>query len=42
VIRAGLHLLEEHVADLAALRAAPIEGVRSGTSEPVDFDYFVE
>jgi hypothetical protein len=39
VIRAGLHLLEEHVANLAALRAAPIEGA---PSEPVDFDYFVE
>ena len=42
VIRAGLRLLEAHETKLAALRAALIEGEQSGTSEPFDFDRFLE
>ena len=42
VVRAGLRLLEEHEAKLAALRAALIEGERSGPSAPFDFDRFLE
>ena len=42
VIRAGLRLLEVHETKLAALRAALIEGEQSGTSEPFDFDRFLE
>lgn len=41
VIRAGLRLLEEHEARLAALRAALIEGEQSGPSQPFDFDHFL-
>ncbi|MCC7282750.1 MAG: type II toxin-antitoxin system ParD family antitoxin [Acetobacteraceae bacterium] len=41
VVRAGLRLLEEHEARLAALRAALIEGERSGPAEPFDFDVFL-
>ena len=41
VIRAGLRLLEEREAHLAALRAALIEGEESGPSEPFDFDAFI-
>ncbi|MDF2982328.1 MAG: parD, partial [Devosia sp.] len=36
VVRAGLRLLEEHDAKLEALRAALIEGERSGTPRPFD------
>jgi len=42
VIRAGLRLLEEHEAKLAALRAALLEGEQSGPSQPFDFDRFLE
>ena len=42
VVRAGLRLLEEHEAQLAALRAALIEGERSGPPQPFDFDRFLE
>jgi antitoxin ParD1/3/4 len=42
VVRAGLRLLEEHEARLAALRAALVEGERSGEPEPFDFDGFIE
>ena len=42
VVRAGLRLLEEHEAKLAALRAELIEGERSGPSAPFDFDRFLE
>jgi antitoxin ParD1/3/4 len=41
VVRAGLRLLEEREASLAALRAALIEGEQSGPSTPFDFDAFI-
>ncbi len=41
VLRAGLRLLEEHEAKLAALRAALIEGEQSGASAPFDFEQFI-
>lgn len=41
VVRAGLRLLEEQEARLAALRAALIEGEDSGPSTPFDFDAFI-
>jgi antitoxin ParD1/3/4 len=41
VVRAGLRLLEEREASLHALRAALIEGGKSGASEPFDFDAFI-
>ncbi|HEY1710857.1 MAG TPA: type II toxin-antitoxin system ParD family antitoxin [Rhizomicrobium sp.] len=41
VVRAGLRLLEEEEAKLAALRAALIEGENSGPSKPFDFDAFI-
>ena len=41
VIRAGLRLLEEHEAHLAALRAALIDGENSGPSTPFDFEEFL-
>ncbi len=41
VMRAGLRLLEEHEARLAALRAALVEGEVSGPATPFDFDAFV-
>jgi antitoxin ParD1/3/4 len=41
VVRAGLRLLEEQDARLAALRAALIEGETSGASTPFDFDAFI-
>ena len=42
VVRAGLRLLEEQEARLAALQAALIEGEQSGAPSPFDFDAFVE
>jgi antitoxin ParD1/3/4 len=42
VVRAGLRLLEDHETRLAALRAALIEGERSGPSTSFDFDGFLE
>ena len=42
VIRAGLRLLEEHEAGVEALRAALIEGERSGAAVPFDFDAFID
>lgn len=41
VIRAGLRLLEEHTANLAALRHAIQEGIDSGPAEPFNFDEFI-
>lgn len=41
VVRAGLRLLEERGAHLAALRAALVEGEESGPSAPFDFDAFI-
>ncbi|HVJ52547.1 MAG TPA: type II toxin-antitoxin system ParD family antitoxin [Aliidongia sp.] len=41
VMRAGLRLLEEQEATLAALRNALIEGEESGPSTPFDFDAFI-
>lgn len=41
VVRAGLRLLEEHEAKVAALRAAIDEGDLSGVSGPFDFDAFI-
>ena len=41
VVRAGLRLLEEREAQLAALRSALVEGERSGAAEPFDFDAFI-
>lgn len=41
VVRAGLRLLEEREAAMAALRAAIDEGEASGPGAPLDFDAFV-
>jgi antitoxin ParD1/3/4 len=41
VVRAGLRLLEEHEARLAALRAALAEGEASGPAVDFDFDAFL-
>jgi antitoxin ParD1/3/4 len=41
VVRAGLRLLEEEEAKLAALRAALVEGERSGPAKPFDLEAFL-
>ena len=41
VVRAGLRLLEEREARLAALRVALIEGENSGTSTTFDIEAYV-
>ena len=41
VVRAGLRLLEEREAKLAALRAAIDEGIRSGPAEPFDVEAYI-
>jgi antitoxin ParD1/3/4 len=40
-VREGLRLLEEREMKLAALRAALIQGERSGAATPFDFDKFL-
>lgn len=42
VLRAGLRLLEDHEARLAALRSALVEGEQSGRSTPLDIERFLE
>jgi len=41
VVRAGLRLLEDQEAQMAALRAALVAGEESGAPEPFDFDAFI-
>lgn len=41
VVRAGLRLLENHEARMAALRAALIEGEESGEPQPFDVEQFL-
>lgn len=41
VLHAGLRLLEQQEAQLEALRAALVEGERSGPSTPFDFEALV-
>lgn len=41
VVRAGLRLLEDHEAKLAALRTAMREGFESGKPEPFDVETFL-
>ncbi|MGA3399693.1 MAG: type II toxin-antitoxin system ParD family antitoxin [Acetobacteraceae bacterium] len=42
VVRAGLRLLEQQEAQLAALRAALIEGETSGRARPLDVEAFLK
>jgi antitoxin ParD1/3/4 len=42
VVRAGLRLLEEAEARLAALRAALIDGENSGAARPLDVEAFLK
>ena len=41
VVRAGLRMLEEREAQTDALRAALVEGERSGDAEPFDLEAFL-
>ncbi|MBS0613617.1 MAG: type II toxin-antitoxin system ParD family antitoxin [Proteobacteria bacterium] len=41
VMRAALRLLEEREARINALRAALVEGEKSGVSTPFDFEAFI-
>ena len=42
VVSAGLRLLEEHETRLEALRAALVEGERSGPPTPFDLEEFLD
>lgn len=42
VVRAGLRLLEEHESKLERLRAALIEGEKSGPAEPFDLEEWLD
>lgn len=42
VIRAGVRLLQDKETKMAALRAALIEGEKSGPAVPFDVDAFIE
>jgi antitoxin ParD1/3/4 len=42
VVRAGLRLLEEHEIRVETLRAALIEGERSGEPRPLDVEAFLQ
>ena len=42
VIRAGVRLLQDQETKMAALRAALIEGEKSGAAVPFDVDAFIE
>ena len=42
VVRAGLRLLEEHEMKVETLRAALLEGERSGVAQPFDVEAFLE
>ncbi|ONG53218.1 antitoxin [Pseudoroseomonas deserti] len=42
VVRAGLRLLEENEAKLAALQAALVDGEKSGPATAFDFDAFLD
>jgi|JI6StandDraft_1071083.scaffolds.fasta_scaffold1280024_1 antitoxin ParD1/3/4 len=42
VVRAGLRQLEEHEARLSALRAALVDGEKSGASTSFDVDAFLK
>lgn len=42
VIRAGLRLLEERETQFTALRAALVEGEKSGEAEEFNFDAFIK
>jgi len=42
VVRAGLRLLEEHEAQVKALRDALVAGEESGPPEPFDSDAFLQ
>jgi antitoxin ParD1/3/4 len=41
VVRAGLRLLEDQETQMAALRAALVDGETSGAPEDFDFDAFI-
>lgn len=42
VLRAGVRLLQDQETKMAALRAALIEGEKSGAAVPFDVDAFIE
>jgi len=41
VVRAGLRLLEDRETQMAALRAALVDGENSGEATPFDFEAFI-